>query len=207
VDGVSDVVIAGIANKAVMAAIVQDALINTPDSIESLEAIQAIVDNYTQVLSVASGDVTGTGAVITDAQFANLGVVLSSDDAQEPHALAELLSGIIANKASPTGGDATDNVDTIAELQALANAAKKVFDSAALSADPTAENVGVLATQDDLNTLGFDTVDAANLDAIQRILVRNAADRDAVKDYADLKTLIDAAVDAHIALTGLVATV
>jgi hypothetical protein len=101
VDGVNDVAISGIADGAEMAAVIKDALVNTADSIDSLEAIQAIVDNYTQVLSVASGDVTGAEAVITNAQFANLGVTLSSDDAQEPSALAELLSGIIANKASP----------------------------------------------------------------------------------------------------------
>ncbi|WP_340245350.1 beta strand repeat-containing protein, partial [Roseobacter sp. HKCCA2468] len=206
VDGVTDVSISGIADATEMSGIVLEALIKTPDSIDSFEAIQALVDNYTQVLSVASGEVTGTDAVITAAQFTNLGVALSSDDAQEPSALAELLSGIIANKASPAGGNATDNVDSISELQALANAAKKVFDSAALSADPAAGDAGILATQTDLNTLGFDTVDADNLDAIQRVLVRNAADRDAVKDYADLKSLIDAAVDAHTALTDVVAT-
>ncbi|MFZ9261378.1 MAG: Ig-like domain-containing protein, partial [Limnohabitans sp.] len=204
VDGVSDVAINGVADAAEMAAIVRDALLNTPDNIDSLEAIQAIVANYTQVLSVASGDVTGANAVITDAQFANLGVELSSDDAQEPIALAQLLSGIIANKASPVGGEATDNVDTIAELQALANAAKKVLDNAELTADP--QDSADLVSVADLGLLGFTTVDGNNLDAIQRVLIRNAADRGAVDNYAELNTLIANAVAAHSALTALVST-
>ena len=88
VDGVTDVAIGDMTGDE-MAAAVKDALSNTANDIVSLEAIQEIVDSYSDILATAQDD-AGT---IEVADLTNIGVELESGTEA---AVAELASGIIA---------------------------------------------------------------------------------------------------------------
>ncbi|NRP10607.1 Lectin C-type domain protein [Marinobacterium sp. xm-g-48] len=180
IDGVTDVNIGSMTGDE-MAAAVKDALSNTPNDIVSLEAIQAVVDSYSDILATAQDD-AGTIEVV---DLTNIGVTL---EAGTEEAVAELASGIIA-----TFG--TADVSSVSDVQAKIDAINSVFANTLRTSDTDTENTTVVS-KDELHTLGFDGATDDNLDAIQRVL-SDQSDESDVKSYADLKQLIDNAVNAH----------
>ncbi|WP_146100146.1 FG-GAP-like repeat-containing protein [Limnohabitans sp. TS-CS-82] len=131
--------------------------------------LQTVVDAYTAVLAAANG--TSTTAP-TAAQFIALGVTVSGANNAAITSAASLLSSLIGELASA-------DVDTVAELQALANAAAAVVAAAA----------GGTITLAQLQALGID-VTHADITAVQTALAATADDGSGVSSLSALQTLV-----------------
>ena len=129
----------------------------TDASVDTPAKLQAIVDAYNKVLAAADGTDGNAAAAPTAGDYAAVGVTGTTD------ASAKLLSDMV-------DGLAATAVDTVAELQALADAAKAAVDytGAAGQTAPTAEQLNAIA--------GGAGVTADNLAAVQAAVA--AANKD-----------------------------
>ena len=132
--------------------------------------IQAIVDAYTKILAAADG--TGGNGVLPGAgDYAAIGVTGVDAGAE-----TSLLGSVIDKKASSA-------VDTLAEMQALANAVQAVMDGA--------NGATGLPTKAQLELLGMTGVTDANLAAIQKAIADTINDGSAVDSLAKLQAVVD----------------
>ena len=131
--------------------------------------IQAIVDAYTKILAAADG-VAGNGVLPSSADYAAIG--LTGVDAG---AETSLLGSVIDRNASSA-------VDTVAEMQALANAVQAVMDGA--------NGTAGLPTKAQLELLGMTGVTDANLAAIQIAIADTVNDGSAVDSLAKLQAVV-----------------
>lgn len=136
--------------------------------------IQTLVDAYNFILTAADGN-ADNDAHPTQAQYAAIGVT-GVDSAVK----SSLLGSVVDAKN-------TADVDTVAELQALADAAALVMSGAAGGAAPTLEQ---------LQSLGLTGLTAANLTTVQAIIAATSDDGTGVDTLSELQTLIDAANNA-----------
>jgi hypothetical protein len=130
--------------------------------------IQAIVDAYTKILAAADG-VSGNGVLPSAADYAAIGVTGVDAGAE-----TSLLGSVIDKKASSA-------VDTVAEMQALANAVQAVIDGA--------NGTAGVPTKAQLELLGMTGVTDANLALIQQA-IKNAGASGA-DSLAELQGLTD----------------
>ncbi|CAN1521639.1 FG-GAP repeat [Burkholderiaceae bacterium] len=136
--------------------------------------LQTVVDAYTAVLAAADGGASTATTAPTAAQYAALGVTgLSGNTAT---ATANLLGNLIDGLPSA-------DVDTLAELQSLANAASAVVAAAS----------GGSVTQDQFKVLGIKGVTADNLATVQALLAATADDGTGVDTHAEIQTLVSKA--------------
>ena len=139
-------------------------------AVDTTAEVQALVDAYNAVLTAADGTADGDAGA-TQAQYGLLGVTGLDTPA------TSLLNSVVDK--SPTTA-----VDTVPELQALADAAKAVSTGAAGGSAPT---------QAQLAALGITGVTADNLAAIQQAIAGTADDGSAVDTLAELQAVVTAA--------------
>jgi hypothetical protein len=164
---------------------VQDALVSTRISFDPLgdvrTQVQKVVDSFNAVLDTAANN---TGAP-TAAQYQTIGVTLNSTSQQQAQQVS-LLAGVVA--AADTAG-----VDTVAEVQALANAANAVLQSAISdsASAPTVAQINALLDSDPVNT--------TNASAVNKVIKDlAAADLDS---YAELSARVNDAVQSLAAVS------
>jgi large repetitive protein len=157
-------------NSALDSSVINGAASDTPAE------IQAIVDAYNAILTNADGN-AGNAASPGAAQYAAVGVSgISAGSAQEA-LLGDIIDGLSAAQ-----------VDTVPELQALADAAAHVM-AAANSADGNA--TGSEVSLADLGTLGMTGVTIDNLAAIRAAIAASADDGTGVDTAAELQAVVD----------------
>ena len=139
--------------------------------------VQAIVDAYGRILAAADG-VSGNGVLPSAADYAAIGVT-GVDVGSE----TSLLGSVIDKKASSA-------VDTVAEMQALANAVQAVMDGANGSAG--------LPTKAQLELLGMTGVTDANLAAIQKAIADTINDGSGVDSLAKLQAVVSMMVPVAV---------
>lgn len=149
--------------------------------------IQLRVNSYQLLLNSADGNADGdTGLSLQGYQ--NIGVTGVDSDVEQ-----RLLASVFDIKNTPA-------VDSIVEVQAIADAAQGVMDAAAGS--------NALPTKAQLDVLGITGVTAANLAVIQQGLQDTADDGSEVDTLAKLQALVDSAVssidEAAVALQKIV---
>ena len=132
--------------------------------------MQAIVDAYGKILAAADG-VGGNGVLPGAGDYAAIGVTGVDAGAE-----TSLLGSVIDKKASSA-------VDTVAEMQALANAVQAVMDGA--------NGAAGLPTKAQLELLGMTGVTDANLAAIQKAIADTINDGSAVDSLAKLQAVVD----------------
>ena len=144
--------------------------------------VQAIVDAYQAIVQSADGVANNDSANPTQAQYATLGVN-GVDTAQETSLLGDVLD--TANR----NGIATDatSVNTVAKLQALADAVQAVMDAAAGS---------TTLTKPQLDLLGITGVTTDNLVAVIAAINNTNDQGSGVSTLADLQTVVTNAVGA-----------
>jgi len=131
--------------------------------------IQAIVDAYTKILAAADG--TGGNGVLPGAgDYAAIGVTGVDAGAE-----TSLLGSVIDGKASSA-------VDTVAEMQALANAVQAVMDGA--------NGTAGMPTKAQLELLGMTGVTDANLAAIQKAIADTINDGSGVDSLVKLQAVV-----------------
>jgi hypothetical protein len=135
---------------------------------DSVEKVQAIVNDYTAILRSADGGVATTTTPLTTAQYTRIGVA----DAATGAALG-LLDNVIDGKANTA-------VDERNEVQKLSDAAKAVMTGAAGGAGPS---------QEQLELLGVTGVTPANLAAVQKAIADTLDDGSEVDLLSELKTV------------------
>jgi uncharacterized membrane-anchored protein len=139
--------------------------------------VQAIVNGFNAILANA-GDTANTAANVTNAtqaQYAAVGV-----------------TGVSSANAESLLGDAVDgkpvaDIDTVGELQALANAANAVLTGAA---------GGTAPTQAQLEALGITGVTADNLPAVLAAIIATPDDGTGVNTLSGLQDVVTAAATA-----------
>lgn len=130
--------------------------------------IQSLVDSYNLILATADG-ISGNGTAPTATDYANIGIN-GIDTAQE----VRLLGSVIDGKTNAA-------VDTVAELQALADAVQAVIGAA--------ENGSPLPTKAQLELLGISGVTLANLTTVvQGIIDKTGNDVDTL---AELQAVVN----------------
>jgi len=160
-------------NSALNSAYVTSALANT--TVE----IQTIVDAYAAILAAADGT-AGNGVAPTASQYTAIGVTEVTAGAQ-----TSLLGSVIDGLASTA-------VDTVAEVQALADAVADLMAGAAGTA-----NEPSLA---DLQALGITGVTSSNLAAVQAAIAATANDGTGVDSTSKLQAVVAGAVNSFNAL-------
>ena len=150
--------------------------------------VQAIVNAYNAMLASADGTAANTSTALTGAQYTAIGVTGVTGVAAPGNALYLLDSAVDASAATA--------VDTVAELQAMADAAARVIAAAGGSpADITA------VTLTDLNAIGITGVTADNLPAVVAAIGAATPDS-AVDTQGELQTIVTTAINnAVTALT------
>jgi uncharacterized protein YdbL (DUF1318 family) len=144
--------------------------------------VQAIVDAYSAILASADGVGGNSTTPLTGAQYSAIGVTGVSGTATPGSALY-LLNNTV--DAIPTAG-----VDTVAEVQFLADAAARVM--AAAGGTSTQASAVTLT---DLTALGIVGVTAGNLAAVQTA-IQNTAPDSAIDTQAELQAIANAATNA-----------
>ncbi|WP_205872730.1 hypothetical protein [Limnohabitans planktonicus] len=137
---------------------------------DSAADVQVIVDAYAAVLQSADGQASNSTPP-TSAHYAALGVN-GMDSALKVGLLGEVIDG-------KTAAD----VDSVAKLQALADAVQAVVASAIGQGAPTLAQ---------LQALGLTGVTAGNLSAVQSALAASADDGSGVSTLGALQTMVDA---------------
>lgn len=135
-------------NLAAVNSTLNSTAISTMDILRSSD-VQGIVDAYSAILQSADGVAGNTTAALTAAQYAKVGVTGlsgSASDGSALHLLNDTLDGLRAT-----------TVDTVPELQAVANAANHVIAAVGTNGDVTLQ---------DLKLLGITGVNASNLSAV-----------------------------------------
>ncbi|RFO96302.1 hypothetical protein DIC66_13395 [Rhodoferax lacus] len=170
--------------------------------------IQKIVNAYKAILASADGSGNNTTTPLTGDQYNAIGVVGVSGSPVSGTPLALLDSAVDAKP--PTG------VDTIAELQSMADAANHVM----AAAGGTSAQIAAL-TLDDLKALGVSGVNADNLPALIAAIGKVTPDSN-IDSLGELQTvvtnaansaanalqqIINAAESNNAVLTGLAASV
>jgi hypothetical protein len=139
-------------NIAAINSALDSAAIDTDQSNTSAK-VQGIVDAYKAILASADGTAANTITPLTGAQYTAIGVTGVSGVAAEGSAL-HLLNNVVDGKT-------TSGVDTVPEVQALADAAAHVL----AAAGGTPAQIAAL-TLADLQALGITGVTADNLPAV-----------------------------------------
>lgn len=146
----------------------------------ALNGTQAMVDAYNAILRSAVGATGNNATALTGAQYSAVGVTGVSGAATDGSALHLLDSVVNASTKA--------QVDSVPELQALANAASHVIDAAG----GTAAQAAALSAKD-LGTLGITGVNARNIDAVRMALEATSSDN-AVDTRAELQGVVNAAL-------------
>ncbi len=172
VTGVSNADLAAI-NSALDSPAVTGAQANTTPE------VQAIVNAYNAILASADGVANNTSTPLTGAQYTLVGVTgLSGVSA--PGNTLHLLDDVV--DAIPTAG-----VDSVPELQVLADAAGHVISGAAGGTGPTLL---------ELAALGISGVTATNLAAVQQAIAATPDDGTGVDTRGELQTVVNTAIAA-----------
>jgi hypothetical protein len=158
------------------------------DAADTTAEVQAIVNAYAAILASANGTAGDTGTALTGAQYSAIGVSGVSGVAADGNAL-KLLNEVVDGK--PTTG-----VDSVTEVQALADAAAHVMTAAAGTPSQAA-----VVTQADLVALGVTGVTDANLASIQAAISGSADNGTGVDTQAELVALATGAINAHPSIT------
>ena len=150
-------------------AAINDALNHT--TVKTTGEIQALVQSYSTILSAADGVVGNTVTSPTASDYAAIGVSGVTSASQ-----AALLNSVV-------DGLADTAVDSIIELQTLADAAGNVL-AAAISAD------GGSVSAADLTALGISGVTIDNVAMVQVAIAASATDGSEVDTQAELQILV-----------------
>jgi hypothetical protein len=153
----------------------------TSNRVPTIASLQSLVNAYRAITTLADGFPNTLALVQPDADAYDwIGVTgLEPSNSDRIHA-ASLLSDVIDRKGS-------SDIDTVLEIQALADAVTAVMDVAA---------GGTNLTLSQLSALGFNNVPADKLDRIKTALQQTADDGSDVNTYANLSALITAELDA-----------
>ncbi|RFO96304.1 hypothetical protein DIC66_13405 [Rhodoferax lacus] len=151
--------------------------------------VQGIVDAYTAILASADTRTGNTTPPLTAAQYTTVGVTGVSGGTSTPATGTALflLDNVVDGKAPV-------DVDTVPELQALANAANHLI----AAAGGTPADIAAL-TLDDLKALGVTGVTADNLQAVIAAIGRTTPD-DAIDTLLEIQNVATAAENAANAL-------
>ncbi|NDD81985.1 MAG: hypothetical protein EBZ53_05395, partial [Verrucomicrobia bacterium] len=142
-------------------------------SADTTAEVQAIVNAFNAILTAADGQADGDAAP-TAAQYSAIGVTGVSGTA-----MVALLGDVIDGKQ-------TQQVNTVALVQALADAAKSVLDAAAgTSNKPTLEELGLL---------GIGGVTADNLATVQAAIRATADSGTGVDTLAELQAVVNSGI-------------
>ena len=143
---------------------------------DTVGEVLAIVNAYTAILAAADGNVStdplsnnNNTSLITSTQYTSVGVTGVTTAAQ-----TSLLNSFV-------DGSSTASVDTVPELQALANAVAGVMTGAAAGPAPTLAQ---------LTSLGITGVTSGNLAAVQAAIANTADDGTGVDTLAKLQALV-----------------
>ncbi|WP_396189466.1 beta strand repeat-containing protein, partial [Flavobacterium sp.] len=171
-------------------AAINDALNSAPvngAAADTAAEVQAIVNAYNKILSAADGTDSNATATPTADDYAAIGV--TGVDA----ATAALLSDVIDGKP-------TDAVDTVAEVQALADAARAVlgYDDPATDTAPTKDQINALVSGQTTGstTLNNPVTDDA-LKAVQQAIDAANSDGTPIASQQELADVVKAALDAY----------
>ena len=167
---------------------------NDRDAADTAAEVQAIVDAYTDILAAADGtDANTSGAAVpTQGDYQAIGVTGLSLTG------AALLSDVIDGKQ-------TADVNTVAKVQALANAVQAVLgydDPVADAATaPTAAQINALVAGQTVggNTLGANAVSDDALAAVRQAIDAANSDGSAIASQQELANVVQAALDAYTA--------
>ena len=145
--------------------------------VDSLAKLQVVVDAYNKILSEANGSAgdASPGSNPTVAQYAAIGANIG-EAATKPENLT-LLDDVLANKSAV-------DVDTIAEINALALAVNAVMTSAA---------GGVAVTLAQLALLGVTNVTTENLANVQAAIAATPDSGTSVNTLASLQAIVSTA--------------
>jgi hypothetical protein len=150
------------------------------DDVDSTAKVQAVVDTYSDILNAAD-DPNGTLA-LDETDYALLGLDGLSADS------ASLLSDVLQGKS-------VSDIDSAAELDALASTVSRVLDTTG----GTAANPAL--TADELSALGITGVTSNNLNAV----LASIDGASPMESLADLQTAVDDGIDDYIAALGEIA--
>jgi hypothetical protein len=149
--------------------------------------VQDVVDSYNEILAAADGADNNSGTPI-ETDFTGLGVTLSShSNAAVKTAQVNVLADIVDIKSAV-------DVDTVAELQAIADDVDALLATAALANDADVSNQGVSVAE--LQALGFSGASDDNIVAIRQALVNTNDDLSGVNSYSELQVLINNVINA-----------
>jgi VCBS repeat-containing protein len=145
---------------------------------DTLAEVQAIVDAYNAIKSNADATANNNATNPTAAQYTAIGVTGVNSDVK-----TSLLGDVVDAKAF-------DKVDTVGEVQALADATAAVMTGAA---------GGTAPTKAQLEALGITGVTDANLAYVQASIARTADDGIGVDTLAELQAVVTIGADAAAA--------
>ena len=156
--------------------------------VDTLVELQTLVDAYRAVLALADNGVS-TGTDVTASQFAAVGVsgmdtVTNGASTVPASYKAGLLSGVIDRKPSTA-------VDTVAEIQTLANAVTAVMQAV----NGAISGAGVL-TKAQLDAMGITGVTDNNLDEVLAKIASTPDDGSSVNSLSALQYVVDQGVNA-----------
>lgn len=151
----------------------------TYTSVDTKEEVQALVDAYRAVFKAADGAATATLIKPTLKQYALLGVSgLDDPDLVITTSRVSLLGDVIDRKRA-------EDVDTVLEIQALANIVNRVMNEA--------QSVDGL-TREDLIQLGIQGVTPDNLAAVLQAIRDTPGDGTGVDTFVELQNLVSLSV-------------
>lgn len=148
--------------------------------VNTVAKVQGIVDAYNTIVTLSRGNVGVPVTVPTAAQFTAIGVTGvqgTGADGTALHLLNQCILGIGETK-----------VDSVPELQAMANAARHLMDAAG----GTNAQAAAL-TLHDFNSLGFTGVTAANLPMVQHVIQLVTSDA-----YVDNRNEVQDLINANL---------
>ncbi|NCW68099.1 MAG: hypothetical protein EBV86_05955 [Marivivens sp.] len=173
---------------------INDALVNTTNSLTTAASVQEMVDSYNHILDLRAGDANGGDSNIAlDADdFTDLGVTLKGAGAEQDQQLA-YLQEIVKDRVG------NGSIATVADLQKIADATSDLIDMIQ-EASPDSDGVTGL-TPEQFALLGIDdgndpagAITAAQADMLSKRLALTADDLSDVANLAThLKGLWDAA--------------
>ncbi len=174
-------------------AAIQDALASSAvngAAVDTTGEIQTLVDAYKDILAAADGtDANTTGAAVPNlTDYQAIGITGATTDS------AALLSDVIDGKANA-------DVDTVTEVQTLADAAKAAVTYTAANGQtaPTAAQLNVLLAGQTSGGSAVPAVTADNQAAVQAAVAAANASAPAIASQSELADVVKAAVDAYAA--------
>jgi len=142
---------------------------------DSRAEIQAIVDTYVAILNGADGQ-ANSGLMLSAAQYQNIGLADIANTAQ-----ANLLNSII-------DASTTSEVDSLAELQTLANIVARLAVTAA------GGNAAPALTPAELALIGVAGVTASNLSSVLAAITATADNGSGIDSFAKLQAVVDTGI-------------